>query len=108
MKTLRDYIKGYGRVPIILIAEHKAKDGTRYCLCKQDGYNSFYFMKGEEVIKKEYIHGHDEFEKLALKFINSKGDPKTQELIKIELGQVQTYNMFKKFIKDQCGEEFKL
>lgn len=108
MKTLKDYIKGYGKVPITLIAEHTSKDGTKYYLCKQDGYNSYYFMKGDEVVKKEYIGGNDQFEKLSLKLINNKRDPEACKIIRKELENCTSYIMFKNFIKSECGEEFKL
>ena len=103
MKTLRDYIKGYGYVPIILIASHKAKDGTRYELVKQEGYGSLYFMKGDEVVKKEYMPD-DKFEKLAIDHINHPRDITVIE----EIMDQPSYQKFVKFVYDQCGEEFHL
>lgn len=103
MKTLRDYIKGYGRVPILLVAEHRSKDGTRYQLTKQEGYNSFYYMKGEEVVKKEYIP-NDRYPELAIAHLNDKRDP---QIVK-EICEQVSYIKFVKFVFDECGEEFKL
>ena len=102
MKTLRDYIKGYGYVPILLIAEQKSK-GVRYSLVKEENYDSFYYMKGEEVIKKEYIP-NDLFPKLSIEHINHRHD----ESIINKIKECDSYKKFVKFIKEQTGEEFKL
>lgn len=103
MKTLRDYIKGYGFVPILLIASHTAKDGTRYELVKQEGYGSFYFMKGEEVVKKEYLP-NDKYPQLSIDHINHPRDITVIE----EILDQPSYQKFVKFIYDECGEEFHL
>ena len=103
MKTLKDYIKGYNYVPLLQVAEHVAKDGTRYSLVKQDGYNSFYFLKGEEVIKREWLP-MDKYPELAIKHLNNKRDA---EIMK-EICDQASYVKFVKFIFDETGEEFKL
>ena len=102
MKTLRDYVKGYGYVPILLIAEHKSK-GVRYSLVKEETYDSFYYMKGEEVVMKKFLP-NDRFPKLAIDHLNHKKD----ENIINQIKECDSYKAFVKFIKDQTGEDFKL
>ena len=103
MKTLRDYVKGYGFVPILLLASHTAKDGTRYELVKEESYPVYYFMKGEEVVKKEYIQG-DKLQKLSIDHINHPRDITVIE----EILEQPSYNSFVKFVYDKCGEEYHL
>ena len=103
MKTLKDYIKGYEYVPTLQVATHVAKDGTRYSLVKQEGYNTFYFLKGEEVIKKEYIP-NDKYPQLAIDHLNHPRDITVIE----EICEQPSYIKFVKFIYDETGEDFKL
>lgn len=103
MKTLKDYIKGYNYVPLLEVATHIAKDGTRYSLVKQEGYDSFYFLKGEEVIKREWLPG-DKYPALAIKRLNNKRDADIMR----EICDQNSYIKFVKFIYDQTGEEFKI
>lgn len=103
MKTLKDYIKGYNYVPLLQVAEHRAKDGTLYSLVKQEGYDSFYFLKGEEVIKREWLP-MDKYPDLAIKRLNNKRDGQ----ITAEICEQPSYNKFVKFVFDQTGEEFKI
>lgn len=106
MKTLKDYIKGYGSVPITLIASHIDKDGNKYYLVKQDGYSVYYYLKGDEVLKKEYIV-NDHFENLALKYINAK-NPETRKAIVKDIEEQMSYKIWVSFIKEQAGENVKL
>ena len=103
MKTLKDYIKGYNYVPLLQVAEHRAKDGTLYSLVKQEGYDFFYFLKGEEVIKREWLP-MDKYPQLAIKRLNNKRD----SAIMREICDQLSYTKFVKFIYDQTGEEFKI
>lgn len=103
MKILKDYIKGYDYVPILEIATHVAKDGTRYSLVKQDGYNSFYFLKGEEVIKREWYPG-DKFAKLAIARLN---DRRNNDIVN-EITEQASYKAFCKFVLEQTGENFRI
>ena len=103
MKILKDYIKGYDYVPLLEVATHIAKDGTRYSLVKQEGYNSFYFLKGEEVIKREYFPG-DKFPKLAIARLNDK---KNNEIAN-EIVEQPSYKAFCKFVLEQTGENFRI
>ena len=101
-KTLGDFIKGYPRVPVLDVADYKDSKGKRYYLCKEPTGNSYYFMKGEEVIVRKYIP-YDNFPKLAIARLNNKKDP---EIIK-EIEQCQSYQDWVKFIYQQTGEWFK-
>ena len=103
MKTLKDYIKGYDYVPLLQVATHVAKDGTRYSLVKQEGYNTFYYLKGDEVIKREWLP-MDKYPQLAIDHLNH---PKDITIIE-EICDQLSYIKFVKFVYDQCGEEFKL
>lgn len=103
MKTLRDYIKGYGYVPILLIAQHISEDGTRYQLVKEEKYPTLYYLKGEEVVKKEYLP-NDKYVDLAIDHLNHPHDVTVIEDICDQL----SYQHFVKFVYDQCGEEFHL
>ena len=103
MKTLGDYIKGYPRVEVYLLMEFIVftdKGNIRYQLCKQPGYNSFYYMKGDEVIEKKYIAG-DHLEKLSIQLINHKND----ESIKKAIEEQVSFQHWKKFIKEQTGKD---
>ena len=101
MKTLKDYIKGYPAVPTLLIAQYRSKDGTRYSLVKEENYNTFYFMKKDEVIKTQYIKG-DKYPQLSLDHINFPKDVSVIEEIK----EQPSYNEFVKFIRQETGETF--
>ncbi len=103
MKTLKDYIKGYGYVPILLLAQHKDKDGNKYQLVKEENYQVYYFLKNEEVIKKEYING-DKFQKLSVDHMNYPRDVTVIE----EICEQPSYQKFVKFVYDECGEDFQL
>lgn len=100
MKTLRDYIKGYGFVPIILICEYK-HGNTRYQLCMQDGYGSYYFMKDDEVIKQEY-HSTNSLRKLMIQHANHPKD----ESINIQIKEDELFKSFQRFILEQTGENY--
>lgn len=100
MKTLADYIRGYGSVPILLIAEYKYQ-GIRYSLLKEDGHDSFYFCKGNEVIYVKRFP-RDQFPRLAIDHINNRKD--TSIIDKIE--GCASYKAYVSFIKEQTGEDF--
>lgn len=102
MKTLRDYIKGYGFVPILLLADF-SDNGDRYYLCKEYGHNSFYYMKGNEVLDIRYITG-DELEKLSIKYLNDKNNPELKERIEKQI----SYQAFVKFISDNCNKKYSM
>ena len=101
MKTLADYVKGYPCVNILLLAEYKDKDNNKYYLCKQSGYNNYYYMKGEEVIDRKYIN-KDHLESLSIKYINNKNNIEIINNIK----EQQSYKYFVKFIKEQTGDDY--
>lgn len=103
MKTLADYVKGYPYVQIIEVARHVAKNGDKYYLCKQPGYDNFYFMKGDEVLDSKN-YSEDKFPALSIKHLNNKKD---QDVIN-EIKKCLSYKAFAKFIKQQTGEEFTL
>lgn len=102
MKTLRDYVKGYGYIPILLIAEHRS-NGVIYSLTKEEAYDSFYFMKGEEVVMKKFLP-NDKFPKLSIQHLNHKKD---QDIIN-QIKECDSYKAFVRFIKEQTGEEFSI
>lgn len=102
MKTLQDYIRGYGYVPILLVAEYRY-NGVRYSLVKQEDYDSFYFMKDKEVVKKKYIP-HDRFPKLAIDHLNDK---KNQGIINA-VHECDSYKSFVKFIKEETDQDYSL
>lgn len=99
MKTLGDYIKGYPFVPVLILAKHRDKNNNKYYLCKEEGHNNFYYMRGEEVIDRKYING-DHLEKLSIKYLNNKGN---NEILS-EIKEQQSYKYFIQFIKEQTGE----
>ena len=92
---LEDFIKGYPNVETYLLARYKD-----YYLVKQPGHNMFYFMKGEDVLAREYISG-DHLENLSIKYLNKKDE----ETLKSILNQ-KSYISFSKFIKDQTKEDY--
>lgn len=101
MKTLSDYIKGYPMIPVLLLARYRDKSNNKYYLCKVEGHNNFYYMKGDEVIEAKYIVG-DRLEKLSINYINSKSNKE----ILTELKEQPSYKYFVKFIKEQTGDEY--
>ena len=101
MKTLGDYVKGYPHVAILLLAKYRDKNNNKYYLCKQEGHNNFYYMKGEEVIDRRYING-DHLEKLSIAYLNNKNN---MEILS-ELKEQESYKYFVKFIKEQTGDDY--
>ena len=99
---LEDYVKGYPNVPMLLVAEHISK-GIRYSLVKEENYNTFYFMKGNEVLDRKYIAG-DKYPKLAIQRLNNKKDTNIVEQIKEQV----SYRYFAKFVMEQTGEAFRI
>lgn len=102
MKTLYDYIRGYPSVPVLQIAAFRHA-GNYYQLAKEESHDSFYFMKGQEVI---YVkrYPEDKFPHLAIAHINNRRD----ESIIEEIKQCLSYKAFVKFIKEQTGEIFSI
>lgn len=104
MKTLADYIAGYGIHPmeILLLTSFRHKN-DRYYLCKKPNLSLYFFMKGEEVLKVEDIPG-DAFPELSVQIINHPKDQKIKELIY----ECKSYKLFKEFIKEQTNENFEI
>ena len=100
MKTLLDYVRGYPYVPVLLIAQHLSK-GERYLLCKEETHDTFFFMKGEEVVLAKRFT-NDAFPKLSIAHINNKKDIG----IISEIENCASYRAFVKFVKEQTGEDF--
>ena len=100
MKTLVDYVRGYPFVPILLICEYKSK-GVRYMLTKEECHDSFYFMKGDEVIYAKRF-SQDKLPSLSIKHINNKRD----EEIKERMRECNSFKAFVKFIKEETGEDY--
>lgn len=98
MKTLADYIKGYPNVEVYILAKYRDKFNNKYYLCKQPGYNNYYFMKGEEVIDKSHIK-EDRLERLSIDFLNNKD-------VLGEIEKQQSYKLFVRFIKEQTGDDY--
>ena len=99
---LEDYVKGYPNVPMLLVAEHISK-GVRYSLVKEENYNTFYFMKGNEVLDRKYIAG-DKFPKLAIARLNDRRNNK----IANEICEQPSYKAFCRFVLEQTGENFRI
>lgn len=102
MKTLEDYIRGYHYVPILLVLQYIDK-GTRYSLQKEENHDTFYFLKGDEVIHAKRFP-HDPLPRLAIDHINDK---KNEEII-WKMQQCASYKAFSRFIKEETGNEFTL
>lgn len=101
MKTLEDYIRGYGFVPILLVLEYK-HGGRRYSLTKQEGYSSYYFMEDKEVVFRRFA-GNNNLDRLVIDYRNHK-DPEVLERIKED----PMYKAFVKFVKERTGNDFHL
>ena len=101
MKTLADYIKGYPGVAVLLLDRYVDKNNNKYYLCKVDGSNNFYYMKGEEVIDVRYIVA-DHYQKLSIDYENHKNDA---DILK-SINEQPSYRYFVKFIKEQTGENY--
>lgn len=95
MKTLNDYIRGH-TTPVYLIAKH-----GDYSLTMTQGNERFYFMKKDQVLKMER-YPDDLFYQMSVRLLNNKNDEEAKTIAK----EQRSYKAFKKFIKDETGEEF--
>ena len=100
MKTLYDYVRGYPFVAVLLICEYRSGD-TRYWLTKEEGHDSFYFMKGEEVVFSRR-YAQDKLPSLMIAHINNKKD----EAIKEQIRACSSFKAFVKFVEEQSGEKY--
>ena len=105
MKKLEDYVKGYPGVAILLIASVDYKD-EHYYLVKEENYDSFYFMKGQEVLDRKYIP-NDKFYSLHLAQLNNKMNKDKLNEINSQIKDCVSYKAFCRFIKDQTKGEYK-
>lgn len=100
MKTLEDYIKGYPKVPVLIVAEYK-HNNDRYFVCKEDTKNSYYYMKNKEVLDVKW-YPDDIYEELNIRYYNTKD----KSIIK-EIEKQSSYKYFVSFIKKNTGNIFK-
>lgn len=101
MKTLADYIKGYPCVPVLLLLYYKDENKVKYYLCKEPGYDNYYYMKEEEVLDRKHIK-FDKTDRLSIDYLNHKDN---MEILS-ELKEQQAYKYFVTFIKEQTGSDY--
>lgn len=95
MKTLNDYVRGNGFVPILLVQEYKG-NGKKLYLCKEETRTDYFFMDGKEVCFAVNYPSDRTYE-LSLDIINKRN----VEQALVEIKKQPAYKRFQQFIKDR-------